>query len=540
MVLRMARPTRRRGSTRSQFRKRVPDDVLRKARGQRITFRLPNDNGDEVVISAKAGPEVTFSLRTSDKRSQDERHGIALAQFEQWCDAIRNGPRPLSQKRRSALAGLLYLAFAETLEDDPGDPALWAAVQEANNHAISGPLLGIYDAEADGRQEALERRFGGLVDLILQREGVVTDKASRNALLAEAGMKLTKAAEKLQRNASGDFTPDPFAASIPAWKGEVNAEPGNATTLTFENLFERWKEETRPAPSTVTSWRGHVKQFKRHLGHDDPRRVTRDNVVAWKDILLARGLKGINDGHLATIKALFNYGVRNGLLKDNSAKDVNARRRREAGDSRLPYEDDEVAQLLALADKETLPARRWLPWLMAFSGARVGEVAQLWGDRVVRVDGIPVMKIAPADDGGTLKNEGSERAVPIHPALIERGFLSFVRERGSGPLFYGGGRKKRGKSTAARHASKGVANHLAAWIRANGFTNKRKAPSHALRHWFKTECSKLGIQDSVADAIQGHVGNSGVAGRYRHIGVATMAGAIKQITVPVLPTKQKR
>lgn len=55
--------------------------------------------------------------------------------------------------------------------------------------------------------------------------------------------------------------------------------------------------------------------------------------------------------------------------------------------------DDEVARLLALADKAdkaTEPARYWLPWLLALSGARVGELAQLWGSRIIKVDGIHV------------------------------------------------------------------------------------------------------------------------------------------------------
>ena len=193
------------------------------------------------------------------------------------------------------------------------------------------------------------------------------------------------------------------------------------------------------------------------------------------------------------------------------------------------YEDAEVAQILHLAQQETSSYRRWLPWLMAFSGARVGEVAQLWGNRILEIDGIPVMRIAPAEDGGTLKNEGSERDVPIHPVILEKGFLSFVRERGNGPLFYGRASNPR---EGGRHASKGVANHLASWIRECGFQDKRKAPNHAFRHWFKTACQKAGVQDSVADAIQGHVGSRGEADRYRHVSVAVMLEAIQRIPVP--------
>ncbi len=209
-----------------------------------------------------------------------------------------------------------------------------------------------------------------------------------------------------------------------------------------------------------------------------------------------------------------------------------------------------------LADRETKKSDRyWLPWLAALSDARIGEMAQLWGCHVLKTDGIDVMQIAPAPDGGSLKNEVSERRVPIHPALIERGFLDFVLSKGAGPLFYGGGRKgispsaRRGtkrtrgaklspKATDSdtlavkRHASKGVTNHLAAWIRENGFTDKRKAPNHALRHWFKNACRRAGVLDSVADDIQGHSGKRGEADRYRHADIAVMYDAVRRIPVP--------
>jgi hypothetical protein len=47
MVLRMARPTRRKDSSFIWFRKRIPADIQRTAGGQRITFTFPADvSGD--------------------------------------------------------------------------------------------------------------------------------------------------------------------------------------------------------------------------------------------------------------------------------------------------------------------------------------------------------------------------------------------------------------------------------------------------------------------------------------------------------------
>ncbi len=488
------------------------------------------------------GGEINFSLRTFDKNLAKQRQAAALIQFEELCDRVRAGPKPLSQKEQTALAGVLYRGFVEGLEDNPGTPELWGRVLEMNDFIMSGThTLGIYNSDGERRASALESRFGPMVDILLQREGVVIDDASRAGVIAATARALTEAAEKLKRNAEGDYRPDSVAGRFPPWDGPAAAQNVKhlIPTLTFDGLFERWQRETRPAASTVVTWRGHIRQFKEHLGHNDPSRVTRGDVVAWKDQLVERGLRanGIRDGHLATIKALFNYAVNNGLLVDNPARGVTVNRQASAGEGRLPYTDDEVAALLALASAETHPARRWLPWLLALSGARVGELAQLWGKRIVEVDGIHVMKIAPAEDGGSLKNANSERDVPLHPELIKQGFLTFVRSCGDGPLFYGRQNEPRsrtpiGSAAVRRHISKSVSNRLADWIRENGFTNPRKAPSHAFRHWFKTACAKLGVQERVADAIQGHVGNRTAADTYLHIDIAMKAEAIARIPVP--------
>ena len=286
------------------------------------------------------------------------------------------------------------------------------------------------------------------------------------------------------------------------------------------------------------------RQLRKHVGHDEPIRVTKTDIVAWKDALVAAGRvpKGIKDGQLAAARAIYNYGVENDLLAANPAQGITIRQRKKAGTKMLGYSDVEVASILALAAAQAKPDRRWLPWLMALSGARVGELAQLWGQRIVQIEGVWVMKIAPAEDGGTLKNEGSERDVPIHSAILERGFLGFVRSRGDGPLFYRGGKPAKDKASrgpGARHASKGVVNHLASWVRDNGFTDERKAPNHALRHWFKTACQRAEVQDSIADAIQGHKGSRGEADTYRHTGIEVMAKAIASIRVPSVPAQAR-
>jgi hypothetical protein len=108
MVLSMARPTRRSGSNNCYFRKRVPADVLRMARGQSVVFKFPGEQPGEpeVVSMATIAPIIQVSLRTRDPALTRLRHGLALSQFERICEAFRKGPQPLTQRQIVALSGL--------------------------------------------------------------------------------------------------------------------------------------------------------------------------------------------------------------------------------------------------------------------------------------------------------------------------------------------------------------------------------------------------------------------------------------------------
>ncbi|WP_091680799.1 hypothetical protein [Methylocapsa palsarum] len=81
---------------------------------------------------------------------------------------------------------------------------------------------------------------------------------------------------------------------------------------------------------------------------------------------------------------------------------------------------------------------------------------------------------------GSLKNENSERAVPLHPAIIESGFLRFLNAARSGPMFPG--------LAADRFGNRGGngTKVIGRWVRGLGLTDERLSPSHSWRHRFKT------------------------------------------------------
>ncbi len=72
--------------------------------------------------------------------------------------------------------------------------------------------------------------------------------------------------------------------------------------------------------------------------------------------------------------------------------------------------------------------RFWIPLLLLFTGARSSEIVGLEAQDVEPDHAFPHILIKPNTTRG-LKNRYSKRMVPIHPFLIEVGFLEFARKQ---------------------------------------------------------------------------------------------------------------
>jgi integrase len=146
-------------------------------------------------------------------------------------------------------------------------------------------------------------------------------------------------------------------------------------------------------------------------------------------------------------------------------------------------------------------AFRWLPWLCAYSGARVGEIAQLRKQDIQLHDGVWLMWITP--EAGSTKN-GAPRFVAIHPHLVEQGFLDFVkRSKNNAPLFYDPARSRGGRDGNPQY--KKVGERIGAWVREIGVDDERIQPNHAWRHLFKTRARKVKMDVGAREYMQGHV-----------------------------------
>ena len=78
-------------------------------------------------------------------------------------------------------------------------------------------------------------------------------------------------------------------------------------------------------------------------------------------------------------------------------------------------------------------AKRWVPLLCAFTGARVAEITQLRKADFRKEGDVHVGRITP--DAGSTKT-GQWRDVPLHRQIIALGFLDYLECSPDGPIFH--------------------------------------------------------------------------------------------------------
>ena len=184
------------------------------------------------------------------------------------------------------------------------------------------------------------------------------------------------------------------------------------------------------------------------------------------------------------------------------------------------FTEEEAGLILQHAAREQDPVRRWVPLLCAYSGARLSEVCQLRVKDIFQQGEIWCMKFDP--EAGSLKNENSERAVPLHPAIVASGFLKFVKAIGTGPVF--------ANLAADRFGNRGGngTKVLGKWVRGLGLTDERLSPSHSWRHRFKTLGRQLGLAPDIVNAITGHHRKT-VADSYGEFPIAALNRELSKI-----------
>lgn len=217
------------------------------------------------------------------------------------------------------------------------------------------------------------------------------------------------------------------------------------------------------------------------------------------------------------LSGCFNWAVSADLMEHNPTHGIKPRLGRSEGVQRLPFT---TADLRRIFDPEIYPAKSehskyWLPILGLLTGARLNELGQLYVKDIHILEGAQI-NITDRNclDGHPkrLKNSTSNRIIPIHPILVELGFLDFVKSKRAVYLF----------DDLHHHGSYEPTKPFSQWfgryLRRTGILEKQKV-FHSFRHTFKDECRRNGIEEEVHDALTGHGSKARQIGRSYGAGV---------------------
>lgn len=282
------------------------------------------------------------------------------------------------------------------------------------------------------------------------------------------------------------------------------------------------------------NWESVIVTLIKFLGHNDARKITRRNLLDWRDALMRSGKspKTVSDKHLAAVSAILRWAFENEHLPTNEAQTVRQEVPRKVQSREKGYTSAEAEQVLRASishkpletsnpsNRESAhitAAKRWVPLLCAFTGARVTEITQLRKEDVREEGGRWILRITP--DAGSVKT-GQYRDVPLHRQVIACGFSDFVWTAEDGPLFHNS--KTPGRYLAG---ARGTAGKLSQWLNELDLVPDGVQPSYGMRHRFKTQGLELGASVRVLDAIQGHPGKTASDG----YGDVTIAAKLKVI-----------
>jgi len=437
------------------------------------------------------------------------QHDIALAErraVEAGTKVVTVGRYPLAPDQIALRNYRLRLEFDDQIRQ--ADPRY--ANMELDDLLIADLRDGIAGKLSD---DDLDELVGRRIERFRRTGNTTAEKGTpewRQLAIALCASEYEAMARVAERN-DGDFTGQPIHPVLVEAKPIEDDKPPVALKQLFTDYVASRKVIGK-GKGIEKRWTPVFADLVKYLNHNDARRLTKQNLMEWRDERLKTlSPKTVSHVYLASVRSVLKWAVENDKLETNVAEKVRQAVAKKQRSREKGFTDDEAVVILrtardyipAVTDNaatmelpQTTAAKRWAPILCAFTGARIAEITQLRKQDFRKEGETHVLRIRP--DAGTVK-AGDYRDVPLHPQLIEMGFMDFVDGSPDGPLFYP---DRPGKNPA--NAARTVAGRISQWLQGLGVIPEGVAPSHGWRHRFKTVGQEQGISDRTLDAIQGH------------------------------------
>lgn len=386
--------------------------------------------------------------------------------------------------------------------------------------------------------------------------------------LAKCGIELFASAQAKVVGRADDFRPSAYVRNAIARRGERPAK-GEGLLEMFDKYRTQRLSEGRKKADTLNQDRKVIELLSEFVGKDRSiSSVDKAEVREWRNAVAAlpsaykkrvayeglsiqqavekarqtkeRGISLITvNKYLSAVSALYIWALREGYVNENPCVGLfyDADKRK---NSRPPFSADQLNTILqsplfvgfagpkeehkvgkCLADDW----RYWLPLICLFTGARIGEVAQLRLSDVKYEDGEWYFLIVNDEGAGLSTKNKQSRIAPMHSMLRQIGFLEFVgrRKRDSdpqndSPLFPDLNRNERGQAGLPSRFWRDYLKRIGVKSGSDGFG------SHSFRHGLADQLRKAGCFDNEVAVAIGHTQTSVTSGYGR-----TRQGSAKKL-----------
>jgi site-specific recombinase XerD len=280
------------------------------------------------------------------------------------------------------------------------------------------------------------------------------------------------------------------------WKAKTAKGPVASDSVLLSVAAREYSATSPYGPAKTTrDCELSLSQFEEHAGDIALTEVTAVMIHEYAEHLGDTKSRKTIAKKISYVKRLFDHAVRKGWVPHNVFVGIVLDRKLgRAKQSYIPFTIDELAKLF---DQHMPKHCRSLLTVLIASGMRLDEAALLNWENVKedKAQGVVYFDLTSA----IVKNKGSQRKVPVHPAL------TWVTTGKTGQMFPEFTRDKDGKAQAS--ASKA----LMPLIRR--VTDDKAKVVHSLRGNFKDMLRDAGVSKEVNDFITGHASGD-VAGQY--------------------------
>jgi integrase len=317
------------------------------------------------------------------------------------------------------------------------------------------------------------------------------------------------------RNSRESLSTEPrnIANLIARYRADREAEHGEADTAKdYGHIFRALEQLIGPERQVSEISRDDCRRVRDTLS-----RVPRSATKKYPKLTLIEAIAaGEEDGapllasttlgtYMANLRALFNWAKRERWIEHNPVEGLVRKGKRSV--RRTGFNPDHLKTIFNGLRKfrETQPVKFWVPALALFTGARLGELCQLRVGDIVYEGKIACLDLSEFDEQGRrasdkgLKTPHSERYVPLHPQLVEAGFLDYVERRrraGHVKLF------DRPNPKAKEELSHSMSKWFGYFMDGVGLP-ERALVFHGFRHGFRNACRLATISQETAEALGG-------------------------------------